>query len=128
MLWSWMWRYPWQFMTTLVVVLVPFHRPRTIVVVNAFLDCEGGPATFRHVAYGEGVCHLFGPGESAYLCCRLCNQVNPNSIASEYLPPGGKDPFLGSSHNDALCCCYYGGFVFEGRGGNSSVYYMEREL
>lgn len=143
-----LWRYPWQFLILLHLIQYLLHHSNGlwtitssssssssssfgfgfVVVVNAFVDCENGKTTFRRIDYGEGLCHLFGPSESSYQCCRLCNQVNPNSIAAQYLHPGGKDPFTLQTHTDALCCCYIGGFLVEGSGVENSVYYMERDL
>ena len=117
----------WRPIVPLVTALAAFSGlwTTTIVVVHAFLDCPGGPTTFRHIIEdGEGSCHTWGPDESPYDCCVLCNELN--SIASQYLPPERMDPFDGYVRNSASCCCYARGFiVHQGDSVDGSVYYIQ---
>ena len=108
-------------------------RTRTttmIGMVHAFLRCQDGPTETQHIMNGIGTCLVFGPDESAYDCCKLCNEAN--SIAGQYMPPGGKDAFTGFVHNSAACCCFTGGYIEKGpdqrAGVNGTVYYMEPVL
>ena len=117
----------WRRIVTYVIALVAFPglwTTTTVVVVHAFLDCPDGPTTFPHIVeHGEGTCYWWGPDESPYECCALCNELN--SIIAEYLPPEQIDPFLGNVRNSASCCCYSSGFIVQGDSVNGSVYYIE---
>ena len=117
-----------------MVALVPFPNLRTtttttttttiVVVVQAVLDCPAGPTHSRLVEHGSGDCQLWGPNESEYDCCVLCNESN--SIAAQYIPPGGREPFGGFIHNDATCCCYSVGEISIGDDGlNGSIFYLQ---
>ena len=117
--------------TTVIVIVIlvdlfPTRRIRTITVVRAYLNCPDGPTSTRHIDDGVGTCHLWGPHESAYDCCVLCNEAN--SIASQYLRPGEKVPLGGFIHNSATCCCYSGGHVVDRIGGRGDVYYLQPSL
>ena len=113
----------------LVAALLPvFPVPWTtkscgvVVLVHAmYIQCKKGPTISHHMEKGSRLCLLWGPDESPYECCVLCN--NDKSIASQYIPPGYKDSFTGSIYNDAACCCYDKGRLV--KGGDGTIYFSK---
>ena len=105
-----------------LAALIPVGEQRISIVADAFiLRCEDVPTSSRHIENGSGTCLVWGPKDSDYGCCLLCNEAD--SMSSQYIPPGGKDPFNGDVYNDASCCCYYAGVFVEGDDG--TTYYSK---
>ena len=89
----------------------------SVIGVEA-LSCKGLPSFSRHVVpeTARGECHILYRYETAYECCRYCEQTW-NVWAAQLLLPGQKEPFKEFPVSAVWCCCYTHGRVIQGSDG-----------
>ena len=89
------------------------------VTCNGF----GQPETNSHVERSEGKCYEWAQDdESHYECCVFCRNFFVDTIASQMVPPGGRDPFMNMLLNSEYCCCHIGGEIKDGGDGTEYWY------
>ena len=113
----------------LVVQFVPcFLFAVLLADVKAANKCGGRPSYDRHIRFGtgRGKCFLWGPGESDVECCIFCSrrtEEGTSFLASQTVPPAGREPFINVIVNEKSCCCFTQGDVVHGTDG--TFYYFE---
>ena len=103
---------------TFVVILLLSNG--VLVSVSAWdIKCNAKPKSGRHVEEGIGACNTWEEGDTEFGCCLFCK--NLKAWASQLVPIGKSDPFVGVQFNDPHCCCYFFGRLYDG--GDGTNYY-----